>query len=141
MKKNILLAILCLLSSKFFAQTITAENSILWKVTGNGLEKPSYLFGTYHFLSNAFVDTMPAVIQAYKSAEAVVGELVIDSSIQAPMMEASVLKGTTLQKVLPDTLYAKASEWFKQEAGLDLVKLDQLNPVTVMTAVMAYPCV
>lgn len=137
MKKNFLLAVLCLLSTQFFAQIITTENSILWKVTGNGLQKPSYLFGTYHFLSNAFVDTMPFVMQAYKSSEAVVGELVIDSSIQAPMMEASLLKGTTLQKVLPDTLYTKASEWFKQEAGLDLVKLDQLNPVTVMTAVMA----
>jgi uncharacterized protein YbaP (TraB family) len=52
-------------------------------------------------------------------------------------MEASVLKGTTLQKVLPDTLYAKASEWFREEAGLDLVKLDQLNPITVMTAALA----
>jgi len=120
-----------------FAQKSNTGNSILWKVTGKGLQKPSYLFGTYHFLSNAFVDTMPAIIQAYKTTEAVVGELVMDSSIQGPMIEASVLKGTTLQKVLPDTLYTKASEWFKQEAGLDLGKLDQLNPITVMTAALA----
>jgi len=58
-------------------------------VTGNGLQKPSYLLRTYHFLSNAFVDTIPDVVQAYKSADAVVGEMVIDSSIQGPMIEAS----------------------------------------------------
>jgi len=66
-----------------------SENSLLWKVTGNGLTKPSYLFGTYHFLSNGFVDTLQAVKNAYTASEAVVGELVINSSIQRPMMEAS----------------------------------------------------
>jgi len=106
-------------------------------VTGKGLQKPSYLFGTYHFLTNSFVDTLPQVMDAYKSSVAVVGELVIDSTIQGPMMEASVLKGTTLQEILPDTLYAKASNWFNKEAGLDLIKLDQLNPITVMTAALA----
>ncbi len=118
------MAYVCLLSTTFlFAQNSNTANSILWKVTGKGLQKPSYLFGTYHFLSNAFIDTMPAVKTAYKSVEAVAGELIIDSSLQAPMMEASVLKGTTLQKVLPDTLYTKASYWFKEEAGLDIAKI------------------
>ncbi len=132
------MAYVCLLSTTFlFAQNSNTANSILWKVTGKDLQKPSYLFGTYHFLSNAFIDTMPAVKNAYKSVEAVAGELIIDSSLQAPMMEASVLKGTTLQKVLPDTLYAKASNWFKEESGLEIAKLNQLNPLTVMTAALA----
>lgn len=76
-------------------------------------------------------------MNAYKLSDAVVGELIIDSSIQAPMMEAQMLKGTTLQKVLPDTLYTKTSTWFKEEAGLDIMKLDQLNPITVKTGALA----
>ncbi|MEJ7768998.1 MAG: TraB/GumN family protein [Chitinophagaceae bacterium] len=138
MKQNFLWSLLCLVASaSLLAQKSHSVNAILWKVTGNHLKKPSYLFGTYHFLSNGFVDTMQAVKKAYASSKAVVGELVIDSTIQRPMMEAAVLKGTTLQKLLPDTLYAKASGWFKDEAGLDLIKLDQLNPLTVMTAALA----
>jgi uncharacterized protein YbaP (TraB family) len=137
MKKNIFLAVLCLITSlTLFAQKHSSENSLLWKVTGKGL-KPSYLFGTFHLLTNAFVDTLPLVMSAYKSAEAVVGELIIDSTIRAPMMEAQILKGTTLQKVLPDTLYARTSNWFKEEAGLDIMKLNQLNPITVMTVALA----
>ena len=138
MKKKFLLAFLCLVSAEIIlAQPAKKYNALLWKVSGKGLTKPSYLFGTYHFLSNGFIDTMPAVKLAYKTSEAVVGELLIDSTLQGPMMEAAVLKGTTLKKVLPDTLYAKASDWFKQEAGLDMSNLDQLNPLTVMTAAMA----
>jgi uncharacterized protein YbaP (TraB family) len=138
MKKTFLLVLLCLLfASALVAQRTKQENSLLWKVTGNGLKKPSYLFGTYHFLSNGFVDTIPAIKKAYAASDAVVGELVIDSSIQRPMMEASVLQGTTLQKLLPDTLYNKTAKWFKEEAGLDLIKFDALNPLTVMTAALA----
>lgn len=138
MKKKFLWALLCLLSSSIsVAQKTQPDNSLLWKITGNGLNKPSYLFGTYHFLSNGFVDTIQAIKYAYKTTDAVVGELVIDSSIQGTMMNASILKGTTLKNLLPDTLYAKTSDWFKREAGMDLIRLDQLNPITVMTAALA----
>ncbi|MEO6670223.1 MAG: TraB/GumN family protein [Ferruginibacter sp.] len=138
MKRNFLLAMLCLaLSAKLFAQNKNSGNSLLWKVTGNGLKKTTYLFGTFHLLTNAYADTLPGIINAYRSSDVVVGELIIDSSIQAPMIEAQMLKGTTLQKILPDTLYAKANAWFKEKAGLDIIKLDELNPITVMTVVMA----
>lgn len=138
MKRNFLLAALCLLwSTVVVAQQDSIDNALLWKITGNGLQKPSYLFGTYHFLSNGFVDTLPAVKNAYAASEAVVGELLMDSSIQAPMMEASLLKGTTLKQELPDTLFTTVNKWFKEEAGFGLAELNQVNPLGVMSFVMA----
>lgn len=138
MKRNFLLAAFCLLSSVVaVAQQNNTDNALLWKVTGNGLKKPSYLFGTYHFLTNGFVDTLQAVKIAYDASDAVIGELVIDSSIQAPMMEASMLKGTTLQKELPDTLFTTVNKWFKEEAGFSLAQLNQVSPFAVMSYVMA----
>jgi uncharacterized protein YbaP (TraB family) len=138
MKKTFLLALLCLLfTAPLFSQHKRQQNSLLWKVSGKDLTKPTYLFGSYHFLTNAFVDTLPAVKQAYKASSAVVGEVVIDNSMQAPMMEASMLKGTTLKKELSDTIYAKTATWFNREAGIDLAKLDQLNPLSVMIFAMA----
>ncbi len=138
MKKFFLLAVLGLLwSSVIVAQQKNTANALLWKVTGNGLKKPSYIFGTYHFLSSGFVDTLQAVKNAYAASDAVVGELKIDSSIQAPMMEASMLKGSTLQKELPDTLYTIASKWFKEEARFDIAQLNQFSPFAVMSFAMA----
>ena len=57
--KNLLWACVCFfLLSPAFAQTtkIKAEKypSLLWEITGNGLRKPSYLFGTMH-VSNKMV--------------------------------------------------------------------------------------
>lgn len=137
MKRYFLAASLCLMGCLVAGAQTGTVNALLWKVTGNGLKKPSYLFGTYHFFTNGFVDTLPVVKKAYTESEAVVGELVIDSSIQAPMMEASLLRGTTLQQELPDTLYNLAGNWLKEEAGLDIAQFNQVSPFAVMSFAMA----
>ena len=38
---------------------LTCQAQLLWKVSGGTLEKPSYLFGTYHLMPSAFVDSVP----------------------------------------------------------------------------------
>ncbi|WP_379089900.1 hypothetical protein [Pedobacter sp. UC225_65] len=38
------------LSSNTFAQNKNKDNALLWKIEGNGLQKPSYLFGTVHMI-------------------------------------------------------------------------------------------
>jgi uncharacterized protein YbaP (TraB family) len=132
------MAVLCLLLAiSLIAQPPKGDNALLWKVSGKGLSQPSYLFGTYHFLTNAFIDTMPAVKAAYASSKAVAGELVIDSALQPTVMQAALLNGTTLKQVLPDTLYTKVATWFKSEAGVNLMLFDGYNPITVMTLAMA----
>ena len=137
MKKMLCMALWCLFVTTLFAQPARGNNALLWKVSGKGLSQPSYLFGTYHFLTNAFIDTLPAVKAAYGNSKAVAGELVIDSSLQPAVMQAAILNGTTLKQLLPDTLYTKAATWFKSEAGVDLAVFNNFNPVTVMTLAMA----
>jgi uncharacterized protein YbaP (TraB family) len=131
-----IVAFLLLLSFEGFSQPTSAENTIFWKVSGNGLSEPSYLFGTHHLLTNSFVDTIPAVMNAFQNADMVAGELIIDSTLEAPMMEAALLQGISLHELLPDTLYKKAECWFMNEAGMELSNLDQLNPIMVSTIAM-----
>lgn len=135
MKKSLLVFILIAGLTNTYAQK--SENSLLWKVSGNGLKSPSYLFGTFHFLANGFIDTLPAVQNAYKNATAIVGELVIDSTLQKPMLEASTLHGTTLQQLIPESSYNNAAQWLKSNAGIDLMNLNMFNPVTITTISMA----
>ncbi len=48
MKKITAIFLLAMISLASAAQK--KNNSLLWKISGNGLEKPSYLFGTMHML-------------------------------------------------------------------------------------------
>lgn len=46
------LLIICFLSLSFntYAQNKNTDNALLWKIEGNGLQKPSYVFGTVHMI-------------------------------------------------------------------------------------------
>lgn len=131
MKLLVTITLFFVLLTRAFTQSAGVENALLWKVSGKGLTKPSYLFGTYHILTNSFLDTLPAVTKAYNEAELIAGELVIDSNIQLSLRAASQLKGTTLRELLPDSLYNAAGSWLKNEAGLDIRDFNSLNPITV----------
>lgn len=65
-----------------------AENtkSLLWKISGNGLEQPSYLFGTWHgdteLRGGSFLDSVPHFYRAFDAAQAYVGEVVVIPTLQ-----------------------------------------------------------
>lgn len=44
------LLIIIFLGSNTYAQRKNKDNALLWKIEGNGLQKPSYLFGTVHMI-------------------------------------------------------------------------------------------
>ena len=49
--------------------------SLLWKISGNGLENPSYLFGTHHLAPISFLDSIPGILEIFEQTEQTVGEL------------------------------------------------------------------
>lgn len=51
MHKSKLRAILILLVVCSSCKDKSTEGGLLWKITGNGLKEPSYLFGTHHAMS------------------------------------------------------------------------------------------
>lgn len=113
------------------------ENSVFWEISGNGLKKPSYLFGTFHLMGNLYVDSLTNVMNKFGQSEAVVGELVIDSTMTMKVMMAAQLKGTSLSQLLSEDTYAKTSAWLKELANYDLKMFNTLNPITVQIFLMA----
>lgn len=49
--------------------------SLLWKISGNGLEKPSYILGTHHLATRGFAQQIPGLTEALDSCSHVVGEI------------------------------------------------------------------
>ena len=84
---------------------ISSNAQLLWKISGNGLEKPSYLFGTHHVAPISVLDSVPGFNEALSSAEKVYGELIM-SEAQSPaaqqvMMPAAMApQDSTLTAVL-----------------------------------------
>lgn len=50
------------------------EDSMLWKISGNGLKEPSYLLGTFHTIELEFLDSIPYFWDIYNSLECLIVE-------------------------------------------------------------------
>lgn len=140
MKKLLLLcSLFSIISSQFLtAQSETAvqdtsRQSLLWKVTGNGLEMPSYVFGTIHMIGKDdyfFTDEMQ---KALEESEEVVFEIKMDDMMnlgsQMSMMGKIFMKdGTTLKDLLEEEEYDLVQSHFK-EMGLPLMFLERMKPM------------
>ena len=62
---------------------------LLWKVEGHGLQKPSYLLGTHHFIPASFIDSIAGVKDAIDRCDVVYGE--IDLSGMDPVETREVM--------------------------------------------------
>lgn len=65
--------ILSLLASA--VATLGCNAQLLWEISGNGLEKPSYLFGTHHVAPVSVLDSVPGFTDALAKVDKVYGEM------------------------------------------------------------------
>jgi len=76
-KKLIIIIVLLLSSTLIYSQKITTNKypSLFWEITGNGLKKPSYLFGTMHVSNKMVFNLSDSFYIAMNSVAAVALEL------------------------------------------------------------------
>ena len=127
MKKNILYC-LSFLSICFSANAQQLENSLLWEISGNGLESSSYLFGTIHMTCDATLDEN--VQNALDNTSQLVLELDMDDpSLQTQMMKDIFMKdGKTLNDFLSKEDYTLLERFVKEQTGMPLAAMSNMKP-------------
>ena len=79
---------------------VSAHAQLLWKISGNGLLKPSYLFGTHHLIEKEQIKNFDKVLALAGNADAVVGEMDMTdmAAMQAKIMQGSVMQGKNIDR-------------------------------------------
>lgn len=133
-----LLFILLAIIGQVKAQTKDPKNSLLWEISGNGLKKHSYLFGTYHFAGKSFVDTMQNLKSKLASSDVVVGEMLMnDSTLSTKLMPFMLLKNdSTLNQILNQQEYKLVDSVFKSLAGFSISYLNKFRPMVVQVTIL-----
>lgn len=80
-KSNFLFAYLAF---SFFQLKAQNKGGVLWKIEGNNLTKPSYIFGTCHVFTLEIKELVPGFEAAFKNAEVVMPEIAMDSILKDP---------------------------------------------------------
>ncbi|MDR0332263.1 MAG: TraB/GumN family protein [Dysgonamonadaceae bacterium] len=123
----IILLVICVLTLQSFA----LENSLLWKVSGNGLTKPSYIFGTHHLIPLSFLDTVNGLNDAFEQTEQTVGEVDMSNMLemQMQMMQHAMMpEGVTYQSLLSEDDFMLLDSTLTSLTGTGLAQMGQLKP-------------
>ena len=144
MKKTLSLIVLLLLALGMQAQ-------LLWKISGNGLQQPSYIIGTYHLAPVSFTDSIKGLKEAMDASGQVYGEIIMADmmspeniqKIQAAMM---LPDGQTLDKLFTADEMTRINALVKSVLGVDMTnpmvaqQLGKLTPyaLQVQLGVLIY---
>jgi uncharacterized protein YbaP (TraB family) len=115
----------------FVAGTSYGQNSLLWKITGPELKEPSYLFGTYHLLTDSYFNSLPEAAAPLRATRGVVVETVIDSSRMAGLVGLMMMPDQKISSLLSASDFTLVSDEFARLTGMNLAQLDQMKPMTV----------
>ena len=108
---------------------------LLWKVSGNGLSKPSYLFGTHHLIERDQIIGFDKILELAGEQDAVVGEMDMGHmlSMQIKMMKGMMMKDSTIKELVSEADYALVDAELKDVMKMGLNKLGKMKPMMVST--------
>jgi uncharacterized protein YbaP (TraB family) len=133
----VVIALLCS-SITIKAQNKKAENTLLWEISGKDLQKPSYLFGTYHYVGKNFIDTMKVLNAKLNQADVIVGELIMDNTLTNRLVPSMIMLDTSLDKLLTPNEYRYVDEYLKKNSGEELKSYNIMKPATVTMAILKF---
>ena len=117
-----------------FQSKAQKESSLLWEISGNGLQQPSYLFGTIHMICEDDFIMTDVVKEKFKSSSQIFLELDMDDpGMQLKMMKLAMLpQGETLKKLFGSD-YPMVDSFFQKNTQFSLALFNQFKPLMVMS--------
>jgi uncharacterized protein YbaP (TraB family) len=106
------------------------HNSLLWEIKGKGLEKPSYLFGTFHMMCRDDIRFSTNLLAALKDAEEVYFEMDLDDAANTlgAMFFMNMKNGQTLKALYSEDEFKRVDAFFKDSLHVTLASFQKMKP-------------
>ncbi len=131
------------LASDVQAQPTTTGNALLWEISGNGLNKPSYLYGTIHMICAKDFFLGEQLRKKFSSTSKLYLEIDMDDpAMNMKMLQLSMLKDKKLKDFFTDTDYSKLTVFFKDSIGMPLTFFGTMKPFVLFSLITlkTLPC-
>jgi len=132
MKRLTALVCVGLLAISAIPQSSKDDNTLLWKISGNGLDKPSYLFGTIHMLCKDDAELSYNFKKAIRNCDEVYFEVDMDNlfEIFGAIGKMKMQGDTTLRDLLSESDYNTVKEYFEaRRTMLPFSMLETFKPM------------
>lgn len=111
------------------------ENSLLWEVSGNGLVKPSYLYGTIHMICSGDYFLSEKTKKAFDKSDKLVLEINFSDPKEISEMQQMAMGKEPLSKKLNLEELSKLDAILKKSAGMTIKQVDAFSLMTVMSLI------
>ena len=127
----------------FLAGAFSSNAQLLWKISGNGLQKPSYLFGTHHIADKTICDGINGFDEAYNSVERLYGEVDTEKmngiATQLKVMANMKLpKGQTLSSFYTEEQLKVIDEFVTAVMGVGVKSFDNYKPIMLSSSLQVF---
>lgn len=114
-------------------------NTLLWRISGNGLQQPSYLFGTIHMVCSEDAVLSDSLKAAIGNSDEIYFEVDMDNLFEmlGVMKKMKMRNDTTLADLLDKADYEKVKKYFEQnETLLPFSILETYKPLLAASMLM-----
>lgn len=120
-------------------KTNASDNTLLWEVSGKGLPKPSYLFGTFHLLCRDDIRFSNSLKQSVQNATEVYLELDMDDpAMILSSLTLMTMKGNKkLKDLYTEADYKRVVDYFKDSMQTPIYLFQTMKPFFLVA--LLYP--
>jgi len=114
-------------------------NTLLWRVSGNDLKQPSFLFGTFHLLCKEDIHFSDALKRAIKSSDEIYMEMDLDdpSTMLSGMLYMNMKDGKKLQDLYTPEEYQRLQNYFSDTLQMPMMMFQKAKPYFLVA--LLYP--
>jgi uncharacterized protein YbaP (TraB family) len=121
------------------------NNTLLWKISGNGLEKPSYLFGTIHLLCADDAVLSENMKKAIEGADEIYFEVDMDNLLDmfGAFTKMKMKGDTSLHDLLSADEYTRVKNYFEEKGTMiPFNMLEKFKPILAASMLQSgsLPC-
>jgi len=140
MKNNTLTIVIFLLALSNWSLAQTTENSLFWEVSGNGLEKPSYILATVKFIPGDKFVMSEEVNSKLDESEIFATETLMDHHARHELNKAAHLPHhESVKDYLSAEDFLRLEKLFDEKLGIGKLKFEkvysQFKPVLLSTTI------
>ncbi len=106
------------------------NNTVLWQVSGNGLQKPSYLYGTFHLMCKEDIHFSNQMIEAIKRSDKLYMEMDMDDPnvMLSGMLYMNMKDGKKLEDLYSPEDFTRIKNYFNDTLKMPILFFQKAKP-------------
>lgn len=139
---SLILSLIIIVFSSFVSAQTSGVKSLLWEISGNGLENPSWLFGTMHIIPKKEFKPYPVADAKLKTSEQLILEVDINIPLSTKVQMAKMLMlpaGSNVKDFMSEEEFAKFKSFVLDSLGVKEKKFNlymKMKPFVVYSALI-----